>query len=124
MNVLRLHHPSIVELVAITVKPSRMLLLQFAPYRTVRNHLITSTRPFSRQVQHRIAHQVLENLIGLCRPSSQTGFMGAMILIVRRLEFLRLVAWLFSDAYLANVVSMVFTGVDQAQRQVTVALKM
>jgi leucine-rich repeat kinase 2 len=59
--VLRLQHPSIVKLEALSLKPRHMLLLELAPHGTLRGYMSKSCRP-SLQLQHRIASQVAEGI--------------------------------------------------------------
>lgn len=56
VNVLRLSHPSIVKLKAVSLKPEPTLLLEFAEYGTLCSYIASNS--LSRQLKHKIGLQV------------------------------------------------------------------
>ncbi|XP_055882524.1 leucine-rich repeat serine/threonine-protein kinase 2-like isoform X3 [Biomphalaria glabrata] len=57
----RLNHPSVISLIAVAVRPVRLVVIEFAPHKSI-GEIFRSSQQFSRMMQLKIAQQVSEGL--------------------------------------------------------------
>ncbi|KAH9504825.1 hypothetical protein Btru_062039 [Bulinus truncatus] len=57
----RLNHPSVISLIAVSLRPARLVVIEFAPHKSI-GEIFKSGQHFSRMMQLKIAQQVSEGL--------------------------------------------------------------
>ena len=88
----QLHHPSIMQMVGVTVHPTMSLVLEEAPEGSLQNPLLRQQRPFSRIVLHRIAIQV----------ASALHYLHSINIIFRDLKADHVLLWSLLPDHLIN----------------------
>ena len=96
----KLHHPSIVHMIGVTVHPTMSLILEEAPGGSLNAPLLKEQRAFSRIVHYRIAMQV----------ASALRFLHSINIIFRDLKADNVLLWSLSPDNLINCKVTNFNG--------------
>ena len=88
----QLHHPSIVQMVGVTVHPTMSLVLEESPEGSLQAPLLRERRPFPRVVLHRIAIQV----------ASALHYLHSINIIWRSVKADDVLLWSLSPDHLIN----------------------